>query len=285
VQALAGTAAVRPKLDIGTSPMYRFMVDRPDGGIWIGRTTIDGVPRIMAFHRVPGRDLIVLVGVAEATAMAPAASWGAAARSLAFIASLLVLAIAMTLLWELWNWRRTRRRQRALAQSLALLAGLQGEMAGMRLRAAVAAAQLQVMLEDARDAVALVDGGGALTAWNPHFATASLLPDGALREGLPLEALLRALLLAGRFGAVADDEAAVARFLAALGSERGGGSGPVAGPAGAGYRLDAVPMPDGGLVLLLLPADAAAPLPARPMAPHAMLPAEPDSADADTVEL
>ncbi|HVC59411.1 MAG TPA: PAS-domain containing protein [Acetobacteraceae bacterium] len=259
VQALAGTAALRPKLALGNTPMYAAMLARPDGGIWIGRTAIDGVERIVAFRRVPGRDLIVLVGVDRDRAMASADTWADGARSLAAMASLLVLAIGGTLLWELWHRRGTRRRRRALAQAQALLEAAQGDLAAMRMRAAAGTAQMRAMLDCASDAVAVIDGEQHLAAWNQNFAALSNLPESALREGLPLDDLLRHLALAGRFAAPEEDiEAEVSRRIALPRPESEVGELAEAGPDGTSLVLRAQAVPDGGLVLTLRAADGVA---------------------------
>ncbi len=273
VQAVAGTAALRPTLDIGNTPMFAAMRERPDGGIWIGRTSIDGVERIVAFRRVPDRDLIVLVGVVRDQAMAPAENWAAGARSLATRASLLVLAIGVTVLWELWHWRSIRRRQRARAQAEALLAAAQGDLVAMRVRSAVGAAQLQAMLGGVSEGVAVIDGEHRLAARNPRFAALSGLAEDVLREGMPLDELLRQQALAGRFGATEDIDAEVARSVAALWPESGAGEIAEIGPDGTSLVLRAQAMPDGGLVLILGRADT-------PPAPAA----SEESAAADPVE-
>lgn len=254
IQAVAGTAALQPTLSIDNTPMYAAMLARPDGGVWIGPTPIDGVQRIVAFRRVPGRDLFVLVGVERDQAMAPADTWAAGARTLATIATLLVLAIGAAVLWELWHWRRTRRRQRALVQAQALLQATQTDLAAARLRAAAGAAQVQAILGDLAEGVALIDGEQRLAAWNPSFTALSNLPQEALREGALLDDLLRQQALAGRFGTLEDIEAEITRRIALLRPEAGMGEVVETGPDGTSLVLRAQAMPDGGLVLILQPA-------------------------------
>jgi PAS domain-containing protein len=265
VQAVAGTAALRPRLTLGETPMYADMMKRPGGGIWSGATPIDGLDRIIAFRHVPDRDLIVLVGVATDQALAPAQTWAAAARVLAAIASLLVLAIGATVLWEVWHWRSTRRRNRALKQAEALVAAMQGDIAMVRMQAAAGAAQMQAMLRGISEGSAVFDGGHHLTAWNPRFAALSNLTEDALHDGMLLDDLLRQMVVAGRFGTPEDVDAEVARLVAALRSESDSGEVGVTGSDGANLLLRAQPMPDGGLLLILGRADilpAAAPRPA-----------------------
>jgi PAS domain-containing protein len=256
VQAVAGTAAVRPRLNIGDTPMYAAMLGRPDGGIWAGRTSIDGAERVIGFRRVPGRDLLVLVGVARDQALGPAESWAVGVRVLAAMASLLILAIGATLLWELSHWRSIRRRSRALTQAQALLAAVQGDLAATRMQAAVGAAQSRAMLAGVSEGVAVIDGNHRLAAWNARFAAQSGLAEDVPREGMPLDELLRQRALAGRFGAPRDVEAEIARRIALLLPESGAGEVAETGPDGARLVLRAQRMPDGGLVLILRAANA-----------------------------
>jgi PAS domain-containing protein len=251
VQAVAGTAALRPKLDLGNTPMFTAMQQRPGGGIWEGRTPIDGVERIIAFRRVPDRDLIVLVGVVTDQVMAPAESLATEARTLAAIASLLVLAIGATVLWEVWHWRSTRRRRRALAQAEALVTSMQTDLAALRAAASVGAAQLPAMPGGIAEGAAAFDAGRHLTAWNPSFATMANLPEDTLREGVLLDVVLQQMVLAGRFGPAEDAAAEVARLVAALRPEAGTGEVAATGQDGTRLVLRAHAMTDGRLVLTL----------------------------------
>ena len=263
VQAVAGTAALRPKLNVSGTPMYKAMLERPGGGIWVGSTPIDGVDRIIAYRRIPDRDLIVAVGVARGRALAPADAWAAAVRSLAMIGSLLVVAIGATVFWEMWHWRSTRRRRRALTRAETLVTSMQNDLAATRAGAAAARAQLRAMLQGVSEGAAVIDSELSLTAWNPRFAGLSGLAETVLRQGLPLDDLLRQLVLAGRFGAPEDTAAEVSRLMAAVRPESGHGEVAATGPDGAGLVLRGQAMPDGGLVLILGPSDA---LPASAMA-------------------
>lgn len=273
VQALAGTAAVRPRLSVADTPMFTEMMGRPDGGIWVGRTPIDGVDRIIAFHRIPDRELMVLVGAVTGTAMAPAEIWAAAVQTLAALASVLVLAIGVTLLWELWHWRSTRRRRRALTQAETMLVTMRADLATARAQSASVAGQVQAILAGVTEGVAITDAQHHLTGWNPRFATLSGLAPAALHEGLPLDDLLRQQALAGRFGASDTVDADVARVAAALRPSSGFGEVAATDADGAGLLLRSQAVPDGGLLLILLaaalatPAVAAEPTQADPVAP------------------
>jgi PAS domain-containing protein len=256
VQAVAGTAALQPRLVLAGTPMFAEMLKRPDGGIWIGSTAIDDVPRIIAFRRVPGRDLLVLVGVERDQAMAPAEGWASGVRALTAVATLLVLGIGAAVLWEMWHWRSVRRRQRALRQAEAMLEAAQADLAAARSRAAVGAAQVQAVLAGVLAGVAVFDAGQHLTAWNPRFAALSDPGDDPLREGLAFGEMLRSLMRTGRFGAPSDIEADGTRIAALLRPESGLGEVAVTAPGGAPLVLRAQATPDGGLVLILRAAEA-----------------------------
>jgi PAS domain-containing protein len=256
VQAVAGTAALQPRIWVGDSAMYKAMLDRPDGGTWIGRTPIDGADRIVAFRRVPGRDLIVLVGVTTTQAMAPATNWAVAAQALATLATLLVLAIGATVLWEVWHWRSTRRRRRALAGAGALTESLQKDLATLRSQAAVDAAQVRAVLAGISEGIAMFDGEQNLAGWNARFAALSGVAEGSLQVGLPLEEVLRQQALAGRFGMSETSDTEIARLVAALRPESGPGQIAATGTDGTAMVLRARATTDGRLVLLSQAAEA-----------------------------
>lgn len=249
VQALAGTAAVHPRLVIGNTPMYRAMLARPDGGVWVGATPIDGVDRIIAFHPVPARDLIVAVGVRTDLAMGPAQAWAASANAVAAIASLLVLAITGIMLWEIWHWRRNRYRQRALAQAQGLLSGVQTELGVLRLRAAASETEVKTLLGMATNGVAIADAENRLAAWSPRFVALSLLPPAEWHEGLPLETLLRTQMTAGPAALPVEAENEIAERLALL--RTGDTTLAWNAPDGSAWTLHALVLPDSSLLLVL----------------------------------
>ena len=258
VQAVVGTAALRPRLSVNNTPMYAAMQARPDGGVWTGPTAIDGVTRILAFRRVPGRDLMVLIGVGVDEAMAPADNWAAGARSVAAVATLVVLVIGGIVIWEVWHLRATIHRRRVVAQAEDLVAALQTERDVARSRADQRAAQVRALLDGASEGIAVIDRELRLAAWNARFTAASGLAAGTLHEGLPLDELLRLQAAAGWSGALDDVEAEVARRVTELRSAHTVKM-PQTGLDDAPITLRVQAMPDGGLVLIL--GGAPAPLP------------------------
>lgn len=251
IQAIAGRAALQPQLTIGDSPMFQSMRSRPGGGTWTGRTPIDGTNRIVAFRKVPDRDLFVLVGAGTAMALGPAGTWARAANSVAAVATLLVLGIGGGVFWELRNWRRNRHRQRALAQAEDMLESMQGELAGLRARTATDMAQLQAVMGNVTDGVAIFDVEHRLAARNRQFVALSGLGEAELRDGLPLDELFRHQAAAGVLGSVPDIQAEVDRRMALLQPESGTGEIADTAPDGSPRVLRAERMRDGSLVLVL----------------------------------
>ena len=250
-QALAGSAAVRPTINIANSELYKAVKAHPDDGVWGGTTPIDHVERLIAYHKVPGRDLIVLVGETDAVAMEPADSWDAAARTLAVIATLLVIAIGGAIWWELWHWRQIRRRQRALVQTQTTLAGAQTELAALRRRYAVDEVQVQTLLPLAAAGVAVTDSEGRVARWNPRFIKSLGVPRDTVTEGLPLDDLLRRQLAQEQNGEPENLDGEVARRLALLHPESGEGSLAWTAQDGTAWVMHAKPLPDRGTLLIV----------------------------------
>ncbi len=251
VQAIAGPAAFRPNLNIDDSPMFKALQERGESGIWIGPTAMDGVVRIHAFHRLPGRDLMILVGLDRDDWMAPADCWAAGARSLATVASLLVLAIGGLVLWELWTVRATGRRRRAMERAIDQLTAARTDLAAARLQAQTSAAQMRTVLDGGSDGVALFDADWQLAEWNPRFANTSGLAPEAIRAGLPLDELLRQQARGGLFGSVEDVETEIAHRMAQLRSETGSATLTQTGPDGDSLILRTQTLPNAGLIALL----------------------------------
>ena len=264
VAALAGSAARRPTVAIAGTPMFLAMKDRAEGGLWDGPSAVDGGQRLHAFRRVPGRELVVVVAMQRAQALAPARSWATGAYALAVLATLLLLGTAGLVVAVVLTVRRARRRAQRAERDRTAAAALQEDLRSARMRAADLGAELAVLRRACPDAVAVVDADLRLVDWTPPFAAASAPPAAApaaparhsghaapLAPGLPLDEWLRAQARAGRFGDLTDLEAEVARRMGVLRGDR-----PLltqAGPDGRPWHVRALPMPAGGLLLRLGP--------------------------------
>ena len=250
VQAIAGTAARRPKVDVSHSPMFAAITAKNDAGLWFGPTGMDGVERIMAFRRVPGRDMVVVVGTMTTTAMAPAESLAATARGVALSASGVVVMIACLVLWAVLNVRSVRRRARELLKSQSNTASLQNEVAVLSGVSQLLSAQVRAIMEGTGNAVAVFDPELRLTVWNPVFAaTCGLMPD-ALVPHLPLDEILRQQARAGLFGPLPDLEAEVSNRLIALRTDSLHHPQTMTTPDGTTLLVHGQPLPDGGLVVM-----------------------------------
>ena len=196
VQAVVGPAARRPKTDLSKTPLFSSMT-RSQSGAWTGVTAIDGVERLHAFHRVAGRDMVVLVAANLAEVMAPADNLAAGAHALAFVATALVMSIGGLVLWELYTIRGQRRRQRIFDRNRGELERLRIEEAGNIARAQLNAVRLQVVLDGITDGIALFDSSLRLVQWNHPFLRGIGIE---LRKDMPLDALLREQAAKGLFG-------------------------------------------------------------------------------------
>ncbi|HEY4174146.1 MAG TPA: PAS-domain containing protein [Rhodopila sp.] len=276
VQAVVGPAARRPKTDLSKSPLFDVMTRSPSG-TWIGTTAIDGVERLHAFHRVEGRDMMVLVAASLAEVMVPAENLAAGAHALAFVASALVLAIGGLVLWELYTIRAQNRRTRIFNRTRSELDRLRTEEAGNTARARLNAVRLQVILDGVADGIALFDSGLRLVQWNHPFQRGIGIEP---RKDMPLDALLRDQAAKGFFGPMDDAEAEIGRRSGILRAGDVAGL-PQPGPDQENLILRGMPIVEGGFILLLngITTWEPAPRPAasteidEPAAPEIIIPA------------
>ncbi|MEJ0016140.1 MAG: PAS-domain containing protein [Acetobacteraceae bacterium] len=278
IRAIAGPGADSPTYDIAESPMYAAMTSRPDG-TWIGPSSPDGVPRIHGFHHIPGRAGSVVVAVNEAEAMRGVTHLADASRSLALIATAVILVAAVTALYGVWSFRAKRRLRQTIEREAQMVASTQAELAEARTRLDGRLGQLRAMLGNVGEGVALFDGESRLTEWNQPFPAVFGAAPEMLQPGLPLDELLRLQAREGAFGPLNDLEAEVGQRAARL---RGGtGAAPAlhAGPDGRPVAVITSRQSDGSLLLLARLATAA------DLEPAEEPPPDPDAAPAPgTVE-
>jgi PAS domain-containing protein len=247
VQAVVGPAARDPILDISNTPMYDVMTRSP-AGTWLGPTSMDGVMRLHAFHRVGDRDAMIVVAASWARVMAPANALAATARGLAGAATVLVLLVAGALSWGIVAFRGYRRHERQYERNKTELERLRADEASSGVQAQLAAARIDAIVANASDGIALFDAGLRLTRWNTAFARGF---GTALQADMPLEALVREHLdrqVPAEAGI--DPAAEVAGRIATMCAGDVAGL-PQRGPDGEELILRGLPLPTGELVLLL----------------------------------
>ena len=245
LQTIVGNAARRPRRTIAQTPMYEA-ISKTESGIWEGESAIDGLQRIHAFHRVPGRDMIVIVAATEAEAMAPADTLVSGAISLAVAATIVVMAIALMIGWGLYRSRANQRAERARERDAAELERLRADEAALIARSQLQASRLRALLDHGSDGVALVDVDLRVARWNQRFEQGIGVP---LQQNMPLDALIREQAAQGVFNPGPDPEMDIARRVAIL--RTGDGVLPQPGPGHQGLFLRGVPVDEGGSILLL----------------------------------
>lgn len=293
VVGIAGPAARRPRMDASKSEMFEAM-RKPERGTWIGPSSVDGVIRIHGFQKVPRRDLLVVVATPYADAMGPAEDLVTATRSVAVIASGIVVIVGGIVLWGLAKRREIRRRKREFERAVTDLEAARIDLALARGRGGLSAARLRGLLDGTTDAVAVFDPDLKLAAWNHRFEIVSGLPAKDLREGLPLDEMLRIQCQTGIFGPQPDDEAEVARRVIALTTTDDPLDLTQAGPEGTPLPVRRLRLPESGLLMLLgglqnwsppapviahqpPPEPVAAPVVAAPVAPPMPVVARPET--------
>lgn len=250
IRAITGPAATNPTYDIAASTMYAAMQGRPDS-TWTGASAPDGVQRIHAFHQVAGRDLSVVLAVDANDAMRPAASLTGDERSVAFVATVVVLAGACIALYGVWSIRAKHRLRQAIEREATLAANAQAEAAATRSRLDSRGGQIEALFGAIAEGTLLLDAELRVMQWNPHFPLLFGIAESILRPGPPLDELLRIQARAGAFGQLDDIESEVARRVAQLST--GGGPGVViyTGPGGYTLAVFASRHPDGSLLLVI----------------------------------
>ncbi len=243
--AIVGQAIGSAGDSISASQLFAMLRATPDG-TWIGRSSMGGVVRVQAFRRIPGRNLVVVVGVDYDEALAPFHAWQDEAELFAGCISLLILAMAGTLLLAA---TQSRRRQAKLAFDRARLSSANNQLERAKAHADAKTAQLEATLEGMSDGVAMMDAHYCLMEWNRQFPEIAGVPRQILRIGLPMEDILRAQAKGGEFGPV-NVEAEVARRMALLRSGSFSGTVERNRPDGRTIELRRNRLPDGGFVTL-----------------------------------
>ena len=246
VQAVIGPAARRPTTDLTKTRLYGVL-ERASSGVWLGETAIDGAERLHAFHRVAGRDMAVLVAASWAEIMQPARDLEAGAHTLAFVGSGLVAIISGLVLWAVFKSRDRARKQQSVDRNRRELERLRATEASLTTTARHAANRLQVVLNGAKDGIALLDPGLRLIQWNHRFSEDIGID---LRPDMPLDTLIRNQAARHLFEPEPSAETEIARRLGLLSVGEATGL-PQAGRHRGQLLLRSVPVAEGGLMLLL----------------------------------
>ncbi len=245
LRAEVGSVPVMADADLRNSAMLLAMQEMPEGE-WIGPSAPDGIERIHAFRRVPGRDLAVVVGIERNTALAAVAIWALGAEFFAGGITAVVLLVVWLVLREM---RRGRQRAESADKEHSRLSASNAELEAAKTRADAKAAQLEATLAGMTDGLAMVDANHCLMEWNDLFAEISGVPVDLLRVGVSMEEMVRAQAEAGEFGPV-DVEAEVARRMRLLHSGRLAETNERTRPDGRIIELRRNHLPDGGMVTL-----------------------------------
>jgi len=249
--AIVGSSAQFARMDIGQSELIEQM-RKNESGVWAGISPMDQIPRIIAYQRVAGRDSSVVVGIATATADLPLAGLAAMARSLAFVGSVLVLAVAAIFIWTIATARAAKQRKRNQEHTDLNLVNARQELAVTRARTALSEAEVGTLLSSATDGVARLDGDHRLRVWNQRFAELAGIPLDPGASGMPAEDLLRLQAQAGAFGDAADSEDQIGKRLTILHTAGQSVVPPTqVGPGGQQIKMHVRGVVDGGRVIVL----------------------------------
>jgi PAS domain-containing protein len=256
LQAIVGASAQFGEMDIARSDLVEQM-RKNDGGVWTGVSPMDRIPRVIAYQRVPGRDLGVIAGIPLETALRPLAGLAVTARAVAFMGSLIVVVLAGLVIRNIAGNRARRHRERVLQRLEMDLVNARQEVAQARARVLLTEPEVGALMSSPTDGVARLDSGQRLRRWNPRFAELAGVQMDTLPAGTPVEDLFRRQAEAGLFGE--EPEQAVSARLTILDSTTHA-IAPLTqrGPGGETISLHVRGVADGGqLIVLVGPENAA----------------------------
>ncbi len=243
VRAAIGPTPINPGAAIASTQMFAAL-HTGNRGIWVGPSPIDGVTRVHAFELLPQRAMAVVVSTTQAEAMRAVNAWGQ--QETLFAGCLTVLLTGMGLLL-LQNSTLAHRRTAALAKGGAELAAASAQLNAARGAMASKAELLEAALGGMTDGVSMFDAQDCLMQWNDRFPEVTGVPADMLRVGLPMEDIVRTLVISGEFGGIDDPEADIANRMARLHSGRYN-SFQRQRPDGRTIELRRKNLPEGGFV-------------------------------------
>jgi PAS domain-containing protein len=251
MDAIVGSAAAHAGRDLTDSELLD-QVRKNDSGIWSGRSPIDSVPRIVAYQRLPGREMTVLVSVSLDSAVEPVSGLSIWARAVAAMGSLAVACIAGIFIWTVATVRSARRRERILERAELDLAIARRDLTFAQVRALLSGPEVGALLGGEIDGVARLDAALRLRSWNRRYAEFSRIQLDQSDVGTPIETLLRRQAAAGAFGDAEQAEQEIAVRLTILHTGAQAVAPPVQrGPAGEELTMWVRGVAGGGYAILL----------------------------------
>jgi PAS domain-containing protein len=280
MQALAGTTARFGRMTLQHTDLLEQM-RKNESGIWFGQSPWDQIPRIIAYERVPGRDMAVVMAMTSTYAYQPMAGLAAFAHGVATAASIVVVIICGIVIWTVATARESKARARAMERAETNLANARDAAANARARSMLSEQEAGALLASQSDGVARLDEKGRIRQWNQRFADYAGVPLLPSEAGLTFEALIRRQADAGLFGGPEETEQAVGTRLTVLHTGIGSPE-PLLHPAASGDTIQMMmrPVSDGGGVLVLIGPDNAAFAALPPLAEP--VEAEPEPVDETT---
>lgn len=255
LHAIVGSSAQFGAMDIARSDLAE-QIKKNEAGVWAGASPMDKVPRIVAYRRVPGRDMAVIVGVSvDAAPLALLAAWS---RGLAFLGSLIVLTIGGIVVWTVATAANVKARRRNNERVELNLMNARQELALSRARMQLTEPETGTLISSSTDGVARLDSALRLRVWNQRFADLAGVPLDPSALGTQIEDLWRRQAEAGLFGDVAEAEQDVSTRLTVLHTAGQSVAPPVqTGPNGEQIAMHVRGVIDGGYVLVLAGPDNA----------------------------
>ena len=245
IRAISLRGVQDPGTDITNSNLYKAMFDEVEP-TWTGPSGTGKDVRIHAWRPIPGQDMVLVVGLDKAAALARSevrrrqALLGATAVTLLVV----ILALAVGAMISAAANREVR-----LAHDRAVLEAANLQLARARERADEKSLQLGMTLAGMSDGISMFNADLKLVQWNEQCANLIGLPANRLRAGLSLEQMLRDQAIAGEFGPV-DVEQEVARRMASIYRRDWPLVVTRVRPNGTVVELRRTSLPDGGFVTL-----------------------------------
>jgi signal transduction histidine kinase/response regulator of citrate/malate metabolism len=168
------------------------------------------------------------------------------------VAIVAIAIAALVLLALVWAARMAHLRNERVTRRFEELRAAYAELEVAKTQAEARSHQLRATLAGISDGVMMLNSALRLVLWNDHFADFTGLPRDMLHVGLPMAEMLRAQILAGEFGPVADPQAEVQRRVAAIRASHFHGVKERRRPDGRVIELRRRMLPDGGFVTLYI---------------------------------